>query len=923
MQDNAYFRRDPSSGVWENSMSSNPTIQYQFGDGGPAFVDWSNPDIVYYRHDKLNKLEKSVDGGKNFSSNLSLSGIYCVAEDRQDPINPATIHSANSHIYQKNVNGITTITVTLPSDKSVTSLAVAPSNNNIIYITTFGGTWNNNVMEGKLLKSTNGGNNWTDLTATPALTASNSMNMFYWNSANVIVVDDKNPNKVWAGFNGFNDGTPSNRVCHSIDGGANWVSVSDGLPSGPVNTLIYQEGSDEVLFAGTDYGVYRYNKAINMWECFNGGLPMTIINDIDIDYCQKKIYASVFGRGVWAADLPDAPAEQITANTTIPTTAIKNAAEDIIVQAGVTLTVQGTINMAKGHKIVVQPNAKLIVDGGTLTNKCGDLWAGITVVGNSAQRQISTYQGKVILQNNATIEYAYDAITVGNYYAWGYDTQSGGGIVQATDAVFRNNTRDMAFMQYHNKATPSATVELPNTSYFTHCTFETTDDYRAIAGVSLNPHITMWDVYGVTLKGCTFQNTIPGTSTANVALHRKGTGIYTEGATYAIDWQCPSGDCANVATNIYPTFQGLERGIESIYLPSLTPVAASNHDITIRHCDFGSSNAADIPLTYAVKLTALNHEQVTDNNFWVGSTRDAAAPIPYGLYLDNCTSGFVIENNTFDSPHTNSSNPTVGLVVLNSATASNELYRNSFANLTVGTEPIGNNRAALAQADGLQLRCNTFAANETDVYVHTDPSGAAAQGIAVNQGADNNNSDPSIRSQALAGNLFSLQGGTASDFNNTIGVVKYHYHTTTLSPAEVEPTSTNGISKIMAFNTPFVASEACPDHQTVLPCPVPTACRTANWLIRTDALTQIALHQGILRNLQDGGNTPLLVTEIDMATVQNAYTLYAELLAKSPYLSEESLARLAAQTNFPDAMLRDIMVANSHAKRRPCRASTY
>jgi hypothetical protein len=201
---------------------------------------------------------------------------------------------------------------------------------------------------------------------------------------------------------------------------------SKGLPPLPVNTLIYQAGNDDILYAGTDVGVFRYDKATDSWTCFNNGLPVAMISDIEIDYCCKKIYAASYGKGIWAADLPDAPAELITTNTTIPATAIKNAAEDIIVQTGVTLTVQGTINMAKGKRILVEPSGVLKIDGGTLTNRCDEMWNGITVEGNAALPQTYASQGAVILKNNATIEYADNAITLGRYYDWGYDINSGG-----------------------------------------------------------------------------------------------------------------------------------------------------------------------------------------------------------------------------------------------------------------------------------------------------------------------------------------------------------------------------------------------------------------------------------------------------------------------------------------------------------------
>jgi Secretion system C-terminal sorting domain len=895
-------------------------------DGGQSVIDYSNPDIIYSNCNGT--VLSSSNGGLDFSGaawGMPGNGPSDMLM-RQDTKTPSIMHFAKTTTYNQvqydaqvsSLNVLKTVTSwplydlsqinALPKYNTgnhfntIMGIAIAQSDANTIYIGGGNIGWTDGIPRPPLFKSTDGGNSWAIFKT-------------FWFAPTSVAVNTKDPNKVWVGFDAFSEGASgqgTNRV--SYFDGTTWQDRSSGLPPLPINTLVYQEGSDDILYAGTDAGIYRYNKDTEAWECFNKGIPISIISDIEIDYCSKKMYVATYGKGVWQADLPDSPAEQITTNTTIALGAIKNVAEDVFVKAGTTLTVLGTINIAKGKRIIVEPNAKLIIDGGVLTNKCGDNWSGIVVEGKTAFPQTPTNQGIVEIKNNAVIEYAYDAVTLGRFYDWGYDMNSAGGIVQAENAVFRNNSRDAAFMQYKNLPTPNSPTENANLSYFKKCTFETTDTYRQVSGVALNPHITMWDVYGVAIEGCTLQNTVPSTSITNADLFRQGRGIYTEGACYAVNWSCPNGDCTTPSSNIRTVFKGMERGIESIYLPSQTLVASDNHDIIIKNSDFGTNNTTNPALTYGIKLTALNHEQIVGNNFYVGSTVDATAPIPYGLYLDNCVSGFMVENNTFTSPHTSNINPTVGFVVLNSATASNEIYRNTFTNLTVGTEPIGNNRAALAQGDGLQIRCNTYTQNATDVYVYADPNGAA-QGIALNQGNDNGSSDPSIRSKALAGNLFSLAGGNFTDYNNTLNGINYFHHTTVLSPVAIEPMSINGVTKRTPFaSTPYIAAEACPDRQPALAaCADPLACRAVNWAIRTDALTQIALHQGILNNLKDGGNTPIMLNEIDFAQLQDAYALYTELMQKSPYLSEEILKALAEKQNFPESMLRDIMIANSHA----------
>ncbi len=62
-------------------------------------------------------------------------------------------------------------------------------------------------------------------------------------------------------------------------------------------------------------------------------------------------------------------------------------------------------------KIIVEPGATLIVDGGTIKNAHPEMWAGIEVWGNTAQHQYAHsggqyHQGRAIFKNGAVIENA-------------------------------------------------------------------------------------------------------------------------------------------------------------------------------------------------------------------------------------------------------------------------------------------------------------------------------------------------------------------------------------------------------------------------------------------------------------------------------------------------------------------------------------
>jgi hypothetical protein len=57
------------------------------------------------------------------------------------------------------------------------------------------------------------------------------------------------------------------------------------------------------MYAGTFKGVYFRNDSTGKWIPFNNGLPNTLINDMEINYFNKKIYVATYGRGVWCSKL--------------------------------------------------------------------------------------------------------------------------------------------------------------------------------------------------------------------------------------------------------------------------------------------------------------------------------------------------------------------------------------------------------------------------------------------------------------------------------------------------------------------------------------------------------------------------------------------------------------------------------------------
>jgi hypothetical protein len=144
----------------------------------------------------------------------------------------------------------------------------------------------------QMIRSVDGGMNWTDITA--GLPVADAAITF-------ICASTTNPEKVFVSFSGY---SATNKVFMSVNGGANWTNLTgNALPNVPVNSITYMDGSYDGIYIGTDFGVFYRDGQSTDWMPFNDGLPNVIVNSLDIQYSALKIRAGTYGRGLWESDL--------------------------------------------------------------------------------------------------------------------------------------------------------------------------------------------------------------------------------------------------------------------------------------------------------------------------------------------------------------------------------------------------------------------------------------------------------------------------------------------------------------------------------------------------------------------------------------------------------------------------------------------
>ena len=87
------------------------------------------------------------------------------------------------------------------------------------------------------------------------------------------------------------------------DGGKSWKSITKGLPEGTLLWRIVQDHVDpNLLFLGTEYGVYvSLNKGKN-WDKFSAGLPTISVRDLAIQKRENDLVLATFGRSFYVLD---------------------------------------------------------------------------------------------------------------------------------------------------------------------------------------------------------------------------------------------------------------------------------------------------------------------------------------------------------------------------------------------------------------------------------------------------------------------------------------------------------------------------------------------------------------------------------------------------------------------------------------------
>ena len=568
---------------------------------------------------------------------------------------------------------------------------------------------------------------------------------------------------------------------------------------------------------------------------------------------------------------------------------------DIVVKGGASLTLTCILEMVPQAKIVVEPGGRLIIDGGTVTSARNagpsheGLWQGIEVWGNPLQTQdarepngLPTYQGEVIIRNGGTISNALMAVAANKVnslstYA-SFDWSKTGGIIIADHAHFINNRSAIWIGGYTNfdPGFPYQVKKQYNRSTIQNCIFEINDDMPDPA--VFHSFVKLHSGSGISIRGNAFRNI--HTSQQYSA---RGKGIV------AYDFPVYVSDiCAQPNVNPCPayepnSFTGLHLGIEILGITAGGTV--------VKNSEFSNCRKG-------LYLGSTYSAQVLSNTFQIPGGYDDGIS-PYGMYIDG-GSGFTVEGNSFASQNTYLA--TRGIVVQNTGSLNNEIYKNNFDDLHVGIQAqFINKDASGATYNGLRLFCNTHENPWYDIYVGGKWQYPNLQGVGITQYQESVDTNSN---RIPTGNVFSsLNRRYDLDFSNKEAeYVYYTYYGAAMD--KQEPAYFSNISL-----DPVYIGNACPSKALdVQP--------SLGQLYASRASARAAVNSStiILNIWRDGGNVNL-GDEVATTLPWDVYTQFNELMGTSPYLSDQVLINMIENPAFSPLMVKLLMLANPHGIR--------
>lgn len=311
------------NGSWMGPSAATGSIQNKhwdnvgFGDGFHVYADPSEPDYVYseYQGGFINRINKKTGEARDVKP-LPKAGepdyrFNWNAPIHMSPNNPGTIYFGAQFLFrstdrgeswerispdlttndpakqrQEESGGLTIDNSTAENHTTLYTIAESPADADVIWAGT---------DDGNLQVTRDGGATWTNVVGNvPDLPANT------W--VTHVEASRHGPGRAYATFDGHRTGDMATYVYKTTDYGATWTSLVTDEIDGYALVVIDDPVEPNLLFLGTERGLYVSIDGGGSWARFKGNLPKVGVRALVIHPREQDLVIGTHGRGVYILD---------------------------------------------------------------------------------------------------------------------------------------------------------------------------------------------------------------------------------------------------------------------------------------------------------------------------------------------------------------------------------------------------------------------------------------------------------------------------------------------------------------------------------------------------------------------------------------------------------------------------------------------
>jgi len=314
LQDNGTWM-GPSRAV--DGIANRHWRNIDFGDGFWAFSDPADPDYAYaeYQGGKISRFRKSTGESRdirplpratepefrfNWNAPIHLSPnhpgtIYLGGQflfrsrdhgESWDRISPDLTTNDPVRQHQETSGGLTIDNSDAEKYETIYTIAESQKNGDVIWA----GTDDGNVQVTR-----DGGKHWTNVVKNiPGLPPNT------WVST--IEASHFDPAVAYAAFDGHAAGDMKTYVYGTRDFGKTWTSLTTPEMNGYAHVVREDLVNANLLFVGTEFGLFVSIDRGAHWAQFKGGLPNVAVRDLTIHPRESDLILATHGRGIYILD---------------------------------------------------------------------------------------------------------------------------------------------------------------------------------------------------------------------------------------------------------------------------------------------------------------------------------------------------------------------------------------------------------------------------------------------------------------------------------------------------------------------------------------------------------------------------------------------------------------------------------------------